>query len=219
MRLGITYTGNAGPSLTSKLIFGAATPLAFAGGFCEITRSCGTSCKLRCATEPSVSPRLRIFKSAMRSLPPVTSGIATRCGPRLCATRIDQPRRTFAPGDGICVMIFPSGIVALKNCRSTTTCRPDAAPARSASLGLMPISFGIATSWPWIASCIAVSAEISDTVSRTSARSNMRKNCRIAADYNFAVITLCKESIAVLILGSDFGSNFRSHLTSSWSCP
>src|ERR1700722_2510850 len=64
------------------------------------------------------------------------------------------------------------------------TCNPEAAPARSASVGLNPTSFGIETSRPWMASCMAVSAEMRATIIRTSARSSMRKNCRIAGDYS-----------------------------------
>ena len=37
VRSGITYEAGSDPELTSKLIFGAATPLAFAGGLCDTT--------------------------------------------------------------------------------------------------------------------------------------------------------------------------------------
>jgi hypothetical protein len=50
----------------------------------------------------------------------------------------------------------------------------------------MPTSFGMATSRPWMASRMAVSAEISATVIRTKAISSMRKNFRIAEDYSFS---------------------------------
>src|SRR4029077_21019633 len=53
----------------------------------------------------------------------------------------------------------------------------------------MPTSFGMVTSRPWMASRMAVSAETNATVIKTSAKSNMRKNCRIAKDYNFPVET------------------------------
>src|ERR1700688_1329877 len=53
----------------------------------------------------------------------------------------------------------------------------------------MPTSLGMVTSRPWMASRMAVSAQISATVIRTRAKSSMRKNCRIAADYNFPVET------------------------------
>src|SRR6202158_4111112 len=86
-------------------------------------------------------------------------------------------------------MPLPPGRSALKNCRSTTTSRPEAAPARSASSGLMPTSFGMVTSRPWMASRMAVSAETSATVIRTRARSSMRKNCRIAENYTSPVET------------------------------
>src|SRR5260370_33740121 len=53
----------------------------------------------------------------------------------------------------------------------------------------MPTSFGMVTSRPWMASRMAVSAETNATVIKTRAKSNMRKNCRIAKDYNFPVET------------------------------
>src|SRR5450631_337764 len=53
----------------------------------------------------------------------------------------------------------------------------------------MPTSFGMATSRPWMASRMAVSAETSATVIRTRAKSSMRKNCRIASDYSFPTET------------------------------
>ena len=37
VRSGITYDAGWGPALTSRLIFGAATPLALAGGLCDTT--------------------------------------------------------------------------------------------------------------------------------------------------------------------------------------
>src|SRR6202023_108816 len=56
----------------------------------------------------------------------------------------------------------------------------------------MPSSCGMVTSRPWMASRMAVSAETNATVIKTRAKSNMRKNCRIAKDYNFPVETrLC----------------------------
>ena len=48
---------------------------------------------------------------------------------------------------------------------------------------------GMVTSRPWIASRMAVSAEISATVIRTRTKSSMRKNCRIAEDYIVPVET------------------------------
>ena len=47
---------------------------------------------------PSSSPRRRMLISAARSLPPTRSGMTTRCGPMLSATRTRQPRRTCSPG-------------------------------------------------------------------------------------------------------------------------
>src|SRR5258708_1340214 len=40
-KFGITYDAGSGPRLTSRLIFGTDTPLAFAGGLCETTWSAG----------------------------------------------------------------------------------------------------------------------------------------------------------------------------------
>src|SRR5580700_6009929 len=112
-KLGITYADGSAATVTSKLVLGAATWLACAGGLCASTWSASVPGNCISAVEATSSPRRWIFHSAARSLCLVTSGITTRCGPRLRATRTCHPRRTFVPGGGIWVMILPSGICGL----------------------------------------------------------------------------------------------------------
>ena len=77
-KLGITYTAGDAVRLISKLVRGAATPLAFGGGLCASTWSAAVPGNWISATEVTSNPRRRMFHSAARSLSFVTSGIATR---------------------------------------------------------------------------------------------------------------------------------------------
>ena len=113
VKLGIRNACGNAASVVKRLIFGAAMPLAFGAGLCPSTWSGGGPRISIRATEPTSNPRRRILICAARGLSPSTLGISTRCGPRLSATRICQPRRTRVPGAGSCERILPSGIEAL----------------------------------------------------------------------------------------------------------
>src|SRR6266851_5301990 len=112
-KLGIRRASGSGGSATSKLIFGAETPLALGGGACDKIRPSGASGNRICAIAPTSKPRRRMLMLAMRWLWPITLGISTRCGPRLSATRTCQPRRTWLPARGTWERIFPSGTMGL----------------------------------------------------------------------------------------------------------
>src|SRR5262249_48937311 len=107
-KFGMTKACGGAACATSRLILGADTPLAFGGGFWDNPSWGAPPATGKSATVPTSSPRRRMFISAARWLSPKTLGICTRCGPRLAATRISQPRRTRVPGSGTWDRIFPS---------------------------------------------------------------------------------------------------------------
>jgi len=100
------------------------------------------------AIAPISRPRRRMFISAERSLSPVRSGMLTRCGPMLSATRTRQPRRTISPATGTCDTICPAGISALKKRSLRSSTSPCASSAASASCCVMPTILGTAVCRP-----------------------------------------------------------------------
>src|SRR5215469_12162984 len=100
IKLGVTKAGREGGSATNRLILGAETLVAFAGGFCATTCPGSTPDTSILAVDPKFNPRWAILMAAARSLCPTITGISTRCGPRLSAKRTSQPRRTTVPAAG-----------------------------------------------------------------------------------------------------------------------
>ena len=73
-KLGMTRAWGCEGAATSKLIFGAETPLAFGGGACARTWPSGASGNCICAMAPTSRPRRRMLMLATRSLWPMTIG-------------------------------------------------------------------------------------------------------------------------------------------------
>src|SRR5947209_854324 len=63
------------------------------------------------ATGRSSSPRRRMLMEAVRSLCPMTLGMATCCAPRLSVTRTGHSRRTVTPGAGYWARTWPGGVL------------------------------------------------------------------------------------------------------------